>query len=637
MSNLGDQLAALSSTTSTGFVQSTSRSKTDSIGRGFHHSSIHGHSLGGGGVVKEKVSVLYENAREAAAVNLIDLRDSAVDALNVLSAAASEAYCSTSNSTTNDSNNAALEPMWKNSEFIGQNGLLSHHNLSYERGMATSQQNKEIDQSIEKLLHLISTLIMEIPPQEFSQDYNNNNNNNNPILLSSLQIIEYLLRRYEIHARPNTSAILLQTLLPLQVCYPTSKTTSSIFSRIVSLIDLQMIPTWTFLRPYAAKGAPPLSRMGLVKKVAKDDALVGIIANIGKIGRDVCLEEGKAMRDEVVVDGHHPEEEEEGGKGKGAYRCVVRRGISKLISFSASILVETLYHQSKSQEGSVKSCGAITTGVQESMVRKILPLVLTALRHGVVNNNDDDGNDNTTTLFCPEWKEWGRLLAATLAMLSPLNDNVKEALCNSAVEGMPNPSLVKGEKKLMYSDVLESSRSRPLSVEEVDDATSAIMTLISITGSSAIVDETTTSSKETGDDWDFYLPMLPPSKNRRSNIVDYMGVAIASSTYRILSKNSSTIAVALGAILKSIYGDSVEDDDGDVSNHDILDRMVPFVASLVMHALHRMEKEGKKALKATDGGAKKKKGGEKFKADRDVIMIIRLVSSFAVAYCALMR
>jgi hypothetical protein len=291
-----------------------------------------------------------------------------------------------------------------------------------------------------------------------------------------------------------------------------------------------------------------------------------------------------------------------------------------LISFSASILVEALYHQSKSHEGSVKSGAAITTGVQESMVRKILPLILGALKSGVDNNDVD----KTQVMYCPEWKEWGRLLASTLAMLSPLNDNVKEALCNNTAEGMPIPSssMVGGGKKFSLSEVLEKSTS--LSVEEVDDATSAIMTLITIMGSAGIVDKKARDDED--DDWDYYLPMLPPSKNRSSNIVDYVGVDIASSTYKILSKNSSSISVAIGAILESIYGDN---EDGGDSDHDILDRMVPFVASLVMYAFHRIEKEGRKALMDEDI-KKKKKGDEKFKADRDVILLLRLVSSFDV-------
>jgi len=552
--------------------------------------------------VKEKVSILYDSAREAAAVNLIDLREAAVSALDVLSEAASEAY----DDNNDNNNNNALVRMWKSPEFMG--GILSQHNLSYERGMATSQQNKEMDDEIEKMLRLIGTMVMEIPPKELVQgDSGGGGGNDHPIVLASLQIIEYLLRRYEIHARPNTASMLLQTFLPLQVCYPTSNT-AAIFSRIVALVDLQSLPTWTFLRPYAARGAPPLSRAGLAKRVAKDDALVGVIANIGKVGRDVCVVEAEEMRNEMMVDG-----QESGGGGA----CVVRRGISTLISFSASILVEALYHQSKSQEGSVKSGGAITTGVQESMVRKILPLVLAALKSGADNGDD-------AAMYCPEWKEWGRLLASTLALLSPLNDTVKEALCNSAAEGMPISSLV-GGKKLSFSEVLENSSS--LSVEEVDDATSAIMTLITIMGSSAVVDKKT---KDDDDDWDYYLPMLPPSKNRRSNIVDYMGVDIASSTYKILSKNSSSISVAIGAILESIYGGSDEDDE-DSSDHDILDRMAPFVASLVMHAFHRIEKEGKKALMA-DEGKKKEKVDEKFKADRDVIMLLRLVSPFVVVF-----
>ena len=545
------------------------------------------------------MSILYQTAREAAEVNLIDLRESAVAALEVLSETVGDAYES---SSTN-----ALERMWKSPEFIGHgNGLLSQSHLSYERGMATAQQNQEVDESIQKLLRLIGTMLMEIPPKELGDDSSSGGGggDDHPIILSCLQIVEYLLRRYDIHARPNTASMLLQTFLPLQVCYPTSNT-AGIFSRIVALVDLQSVPMWTFLRPFAARGAPPLSRAALAKRVAKDDALVGAIANVGKVGRDTCVAEAEEMKNEMMVDG---EDDRDGGA------CVVRRGISTLISFSASILVEALYHQSKSQEGGVKTGGAITTGVQESMVRKILPLVLSALK---------SSGDNAEMIFCPEWKEWGRLLASTLALLSPLNDTVKQTLCNSAAEGMPVSTLA-GGKKLVFSEILEMSSS--LSGGEIDDTTSAIMTLITIMGSSAMSNK----AKDDDENWEYYLPMLPPSKNRRSNIVDYMGMDIASSTYKILSKNASSISIAIGAILESIYGDS---DDEDTTDHDILDRMVPFVASLVMHAFRRIEKEGKKALIANES-KNKKSSGDKFKADRDVILLIRLVSLvFARSFC----
>jgi len=47
------------------------------------------------------------------------------------------------------------------------------------------------------------------------------------------------------------------------------------------------MPEWTWLRKYAARNAPPLTRGGLAKRVARDDALVRIVAHVGRVGMEV--------------------------------------------------------------------------------------------------------------------------------------------------------------------------------------------------------------------------------------------------------------------------------------------------------------------------------------------------------------
>ena len=77
MFTLGNQLAALSSKSSS--VHSTSSVNNDGIGQGFHYSNKHGHALttgGGGGNrggVMRRASVLYGNARETAEVPVVIL------------------------------------------------------------------------------------------------------------------------------------------------------------------------------------------------------------------------------------------------------------------------------------------------------------------------------------------------------------------------------------------------------------------------------------------------------------------------------------------------------------------------------------------------------------------------------------
>ena len=79
----------------------------------------------------------------------------------------------------------------------------------------------------------------------------------NPTLVAALSVIEYLIRQYQIHANHLTAGRLLYTLLPLQVVRPTAY--PGVFGRVLSLVDLQELGL-TFLRPYAARGAPPVTR-----------------------------------------------------------------------------------------------------------------------------------------------------------------------------------------------------------------------------------------------------------------------------------------------------------------------------------------------------------------------------------------
>jgi len=624
MSTLGNQLAALSSSsksTSAGIVPTgTSRdTNIESIGRGFHHSNKHGHSVLDNSKnvnVKNRPSILFDNGREAAEVSLITLRENAMSTLLSLSEVP----------TTNPQ-------LWKDPEFINtNNGLLSLYNCNnFERGTTTFQDNITIDKSIERLLKLLMSMVTECPPPSSSE--NENDINSNPILVSCLHIIEYLLRKYEIHTRPSTSRMLLQVFLPLQIIHTTAY--PMIFSRVLSLIDLTTISEYTFLRPYASLGSPPLNRNLLAKHVAKNDALVNIIGKIGFWGNEICVAENRRMEDTDMLIDRVGTNEDVDTADQGGGALLVRRGISTLLSFSASILVEAIHIQSISRDNNVNSA---TGGVQESLVRVIIPMVLSACKSG--------GGGNKEIGYCPEWKEWGRLLASTISMKCPLSDNTKIALCDAIVEGLPTVGGNKERKKNSFQDAIQdlSSSNDALSANESDDAGSAIMTLLSVLG-------TMTSSTSDDDDdtgLEYYLPMLPPKKKKRMNttIIDYMGCELPLSTYKRLSKDYGTsVAKFLGAILQSVQNEDDSDDEEEMSENPIvMERLAPLVASIIMQAFTRFEKEAGKVLSASAVSPEKRKskskGGDgtmKCKADRDVLFILSLVSyycpmSFAVIF-----
>lgn len=662
MSTLGNQLAALSSASTSnnnaGIVNSTSRTNNDGIGRGFHHSNKVGYSTlmngGGGDGVKRRPSILYDNARDAAEVSLATLHENAISSLSHLSSSCNEASTATTLQRQ--------QQLWNDAQFINtQNGLLSLNNLNnFERGTSTLQENELVDASIVQLLKLLMTMVTECIPPPSSSSSENDYINSNPILLSCLHIIEYLLRKYEIHTRPLTSSMLLQTILPLQIIYPSSYT--QLFKRVISLMDLTLLPTWTFLRPYVAQGAPSVNRNMLSKFVAKDDSLALCIANIGKYGMEICIKECKLRMEEEKEEDYNNmmvQIDDDGGVMDNNSKVtnttgalIVRRGISSLISFSASTLVEAIHIQSSS-----KDAGIGGGGVQESLVRVLYPLVLSACKSGG-SGSSSSGYGDGLYYYCPEWKEWGRILTSTISILCPLKHDAKIGLCDAIVDGLPLVELSlhggggkKGKKtktkKNSFQEAVQdvaTGKASSLSTAIKDDASSAIMTLLSVLG-------TMTNDVNDGDDDDdesleYYLPILPPKKkkhrhrNTTTTIIDYMGCELPPSTYKRLSKDYGTsMAMYLGSVLQILRGEDGDEDDEDEDEDDnpiIVERMAPLVASIIMHAFSRLEKEAGKVLSSTSPKKRKSKskGGEeekdvmKCKADRDVLLILSLVSCF---------
>ena len=412
--------------------------------------------------------------------------------------------------------------------------LFDIHSLKFERGTATLDQNKEVDETIDKLLQLLTTCIAECPSVKEAEE--------NPSLLASLQIIEYLLRKYDIHARDSN---LLSVFLPIFSSYP------ELLQRALGLINLQSVNggMWSFLRPYAAAESPSVNRVVLAKAAAHDEAVFGWIARMASRTYEV-------WKTEVGT---------------------VRRGISAILSFSASILVEALHIQSR-MGGKSTSVG----GVRENFVRSIFPLIVSAC-----------GSKGYG-----EFKEWGRLLAVTLATLCPLSDVVQSALCDAVVAGIPF-----GSSKKLLEDVAEEDWTMEVMDEgEVDDATSAILTLLSILGSSAT---------ESDDKWRYFLPVLP---SKKQNITDYLGCDLPYSTYKVLSNRKAlfpnVVAGAMGTALDNLC-------DDESSDADLISSVGPLLGAIVMHAFEKMEKEAKKDLR---------KKGRELGSDGDLLFLLSLVS-----------
>jgi U3 small nucleolar RNA-associated protein 10 len=616
MSALGNQLAALStkSTAAAGFTHTSTSSNNgglQEIGRGFHNSSV-----------SKRPTILYGSAREAAGVTLDTLRENAVNSLDILAEEVS-----------------AGEALWKDSAFIGpQAGLLSLHNLTnFERGTSTPAQNVEVDKNLERLLDLLMTMLAEQspPPASSTSGEEEYDVNSNPILLACLHVIEYLLRKYNIHSRPQTARALLQTFLPLQIT--TTSAYPQLFQRVLALVDLQSMPEWTWLRPYASMGSPPLNRVTLAKHVAKDDALVKIIGVIAKKGMEVCLAESRDGEDVMMeIDG---QEEGLDGKSKGI-AVVARRGISVLLSFSASILIDALHIQSSSTSS---LSGGSAAGVKESTVRILFAMVLSACKCG-----------NGGHHYCAEYKEWGRLMASSLATSCPsLSYDAKVALCDAIAEGMLTASTTSSKKSLgkSFEDAvgdLNIDKQLLLDRDVMDDASSAIMTLLSVLGTMNSSDDTDNEGSD-DESYEYYLPLLPPTTKskggkKKNVVIDYLGCELPLSTFnKILSKGGGAVSMTMGAILQS-YEEDADDDNFAV----IKERMTPLLASLVMHAFRQVEKEAEKVLSAASTKIKKNsKKGKKgsgaaavadkkdqegtFKADRNVLFILTLIGDPALS------
>lgn len=447
MSSLSAQLASLNGGggKNAGSSLATSRRHQDAIGRGISHSAKHGHSLSGGSGAKHKPSVLYADSKSASDVPLTTLRENCVSSLR------------------------QLARLTENDEFVSPKylqTLAGVHSLQFERGLATASENDKMDALIGDLLSLLSTAMGESSSTSTS------------CFSSSLHVLEYLLRRYDIHFRDSCMERLLICVLPFHE--------EPLFGRVLQLIDLARLPTFTFLRPYAAEGAPPPTRTILAKRASRDISLIKMYCDMAKSAAEIHASESDDLP---------------------------RRGVSRVISFAAAVLLEALNIQTSA-----------TGSISEPALRTLLPFVLSSC---------GDGGSK-----CPDWRGFGCVshgihngillcahythclhLSFSLVFRQVLASYIAEA-CMLSIEAREAlaTNIVKGALQTEQSDV-----------ERVADCLATLMTVLS-----ASTNETQANSSK--------LALLPSRKNADTRTLGY---SLPVAIYKTLIKLDS-LAAAVG-------------------------------------------------------------------------------------------
>lgn len=279
MSSLGAQLVALNAPgKNDGSNLPSSKRHEDAIGRGITHSVTVGHSVSTKAHL-HKASIMYEDSKKASDVPLTTVRENCIVSLRQLEAL--------------------------DLAFGGFVDSLCNPNAQ-ERALLTPSDNEKTDKLIEDVLFRLSLHM-----------------NSRKTVTSCLHVVEYLLRRYDIHVRPKTAATALLVMLPHHE--------DPFFLRLLQLIDLASMPAWAFLRPYAAPGAR-LGRKVLSKQASKDTAFV----------REIC---------------------------RLAQRNAKLPNCSQSLSFTAAVIVEAITLQTR-QTGSIN----------ERTCQSILPPVVSACK-----------------------------------------------------------------------------------------------------------------------------------------------------------------------------------------------------------------------------------------------------------------
>ena len=294
------------------------------------------------------VTLLYANVHGSIAksIPLSTMRENAMVAYeSLVASSSSSAHCTT----------AAEE-------------LLSARNLTnFERGTATHESNIRMDVELDAFLSWLALHLAAVAAS--SRDDASATGARHG---GAMVIIEYLLRLYELHARPHAARALLTALLPPLATTAAASTSrvsvhsssSSFFIRAATIIEVAGIGLdnvapcgcWSFLRPYiivktnngarggGGGGMTMMNRKILAVQCAKNDAFA----------RQIIIDKLSIMASEYI------QQQERQYHYSNNSNTTTVDGASAILSFTASILVESLYIQMKSPNNGVVVGGNVS-------------------------------------------------------------------------------------------------------------------------------------------------------------------------------------------------------------------------------------------------------------------------------------
>ena len=534
LSSLSAQLAGLS-----GQNQPTNRRREDAIGRGISHSTQVGYSLHAPSS-KYKPSVLYDDARAASDVPLTTLRENALSSLNQLTrVTGSDAFVS--------------------KDYVGL--LVGKTSVGWERRVSSKSDVAQRDKLCERLLGLLCTVWGEDENSAVINQARTVSDISGGVtaFAAGLHVLEYLLRLYSVHLHLPQAVVLC--VLPAHE--------TPLFNRVLQLIDLAEMPSYVFLRPFAAPGAETLPRGAIAKKAAGDDALV---ASLCKLARDAARIHSIDVPSSVTSTGK---------KEVGMGPVQPRQGVSRVISFAAAVLVEALDIQTTA----VTSAGS----AKEPTLRVILPYVLGACcgsdkEKGAKKNSEGKAS---LSIICPDFRSWGYVMASALIAKCPaIAPEVREVIATTISKGALEMSVSLGHGPQSIGSIgLEEEMPVGVgtaSVEAVEEMTTSMLALISVLSGR--------SSEEMG-----RLASLARVSNAgNSKNRDLIGLNMPVSTFRPLAQLFHLTPAAFGEIM-------------DTQGIDVTDALASLFLRSFEHVIpsstEKISKKGAKKVDAKRGEA----------------------------------
>lgn len=375
LSSLQAQLAALNSNsrgsgnaaaTAAGLSFASNRRHVESVGRGLTHSVQHGHSLTAAST-KFKASLIYPTAAVAADVPLHTLQVQYQEAIQLL-----------------------LVEIRHPSAPILQD-LATTLLTEADQNDALNQNYRDAKGSaVKQTLTIVGSMLTEC--DDSIQD---------PVYQASLDILEYLLRRYEIHVAHKID--LLWALLPVAEKFP------SIVHRSWMLCDwTNDSQSYLWLRPYCVEPKDTAvssivlpSRHALAVNVMKHTDILRTVCSVTRNMAALHNQEIAAAVTHNVYDDSDLDSDSRAGR-------YPRQGIAQVLSFTAALLVEGLSW--------MVVASSLDDSDKETILRTLLPTLMAAIDASNHHNN-------------PDWTAWGYVVVSVVAETMELAPTLVELLC----------------------------------------------------------------------------------------------------------------------------------------------------------------------------------------------------------------